>query len=167
MQKIEPVQDRGWLSSSTYPLIASLAPASPISLALTSFLKQLLDQAGCFQLIERFDTFAEPVLSQRFNLVFVQFVLFHNLLDQVLLFTRAVPGTVVAVPITTAISCMTMAIPVAVPIAISVSVVAGQKTCLLNVPVNIGLEGGKELAALAFNLANVADFLPNGQGVLV
>ena len=50
---------------------------------------------------------------------------------------------------------------------ITIAVVPRQKAGLLNVPVNIGLEGGKKLPTLVFNLTNVDDFLPNGQGVLM
>ena len=66
-----------------------------VSLVLARLLQEFFDEAGCFELAEGLDAFAKPVLCERLDLVFVQVVLADDLLNQVFLFGRAVPGAVV------------------------------------------------------------------------
>src|ERR1035441_3163836 len=92
VQANEPAQNQPQQSSATCSLIAALKTTS--AFALARHLQQFFDEAGCFEFVEGLDGLAKAILGQRFDFGFLQFVLLDDLEDEVPLFARAVPVTI-------------------------------------------------------------------------
>ena len=116
-------------------------------------LYQLFDETAGLEFIQGLDGFPETILGQFFDLTFVEFGFVDNLYDEILLLRAAGPAFNLAVAITT--------------VAMAVAVAFWQESDVPDVPVNIGLQRGKELSALGLNLADIADLFADGQGELM
>ena len=102
-------------------------------------------------------TDAELLLSQLLDVIFIEFALLDNFQDEVALLVGTVPPLF--------LRWMAVAVAVtATAMAISVRRL-GQKARVLDVAVHVGLQRGKEMSALIFNLAYVANLLADGKRI--
>ncbi len=82
---------------------SSLKPLTP-RFALTRLFQQFLDQTRCFELVEGFDTLAEPILCELINFGFIEFVFVSDLQNQLALFIGAGPLVILGLVMTVAIA---------------------------------------------------------------
>jgi hypothetical protein len=133
---------------------------------LAGFFQQFFNETRGFEFVELADGFAEPVLRELVDFLFVEFVLLHDFENELLLLFTAGPIVVslVVVPV---------AVAVAVPISVSVPTAlldgngVGEKTRLLNLAVNTRLHEGIQPGAFLWHLVDVTEFGSEGDGILV
>ena len=127
---------------------------------LTGLFQQLFDETRCLQFVELPDGFAEPVLCELVDFLFVEFVLFHDFENELLLLFAAGPVVV---------SLMTVSIAVVVSISVSVldGDFIGEKSRLLNLVVDTGLHERIQAGAFLGHLIDVTEFGSEGDGILV
>src|SRR5208337_1310310 len=109
------------------------------------------------------DRLAKAILCQTFDLGLLQLVFLDDLENEVFLFARAVPGTilgrlVLVLPI--AVAALTAALTIA-------GAVCGQITGFLDAGVDALLEQFIQLGALGLHLVEICDFGPEGDGELM
>src|ERR1017187_6589715 len=164
VQANEPAQNQPQQSSATCSLIAALKTTS--AFALARHLQQFFDEAGCFEFVEGLDGLAKAILGQRFDFGFLQFVLLDDLKDEVPLFARAVPvtilgGLVLVVPVASvAVAALTATLTITVA-------VCGKVTGFFDAGIDAFLEQFVQPGAFGLHLVEVGDFGPEGDGELM
>ena len=124
---------------------------------LAGLFQQLFDETRCLQFVELADGFAEPVLCELVDFLFVEFVLLHDFENELLLLFAAGPVVVSLVVVTVSIA-------VPIPISVSVSVVdrnrviTRQEPGLLDFAVDTGLHERIQAGAFLGHLIDVTEF---------